>query len=167
MIVRDATLDDVEVITAIYNHVIDESDAIWIDDHLPTADRRTWLEERQRAGDVVLVAEDDAGLLGYCGYFPFRDKAGYWPTVEHTILLGPNARGRGVGAVLMDALIERARSNGKHVLVAGCDGGNEGAIRFHERHGFRKVADMPAIGRKRGKPVDLVLLQLDLHREAP
>ncbi|MEZ5204783.1 MAG: GNAT family N-acetyltransferase [Acidimicrobiales bacterium] len=81
--------------------------------------------------------------------------------------LGPNARGRGVGAVLIDALIERARSNGKHVLVAGCDGGNEGAIRFHERHGFRKVADMPAIGRKRGKPVDLVLLQLDLHREAP
>ena len=115
----------------------------------------------------VLVAEDDAGLLGYCAYFPFRDKAGHWPTVEHTILLGPNARGRGVGAVLMDALIERARSNGKHVLVAGCDGGNEGAIRFHERHGFRKVADMPAIGRKRGKPVDLVLLQLDLHREAP
>ena len=72
-----------------------------------------------------------------------------------------------MGAALMDALIERARADGKHVLVAGCDGGNEGAIRFHERLGFRKVADMPAIGRKRGRPVDLVLLQIDLHPEEP
>jgi phosphinothricin acetyltransferase len=51
---------------------------------------------------------------------------------------------------------------GKSVLVAGVDGGNEASIRFHERLGFREVARMPAVGRKFGEPVDLVLLQKDL-----
>ena len=91
-----------------------------------------------------------------------------YPEVDHhTILLGPGARGRGVGQRLLDALVERVRAAGKLVMVAGCDGANTGAIRFHERNGFRRVAEMPAIGRKRGKPVDLVLLQRDLAEGAP
>lgn len=161
--VRDATTSDIAAITAIYNHVIDESDAIWIDDPLPVADRLAWFERQQAGGMPVLVAEaDGAEVLGYAAAFAFRDKPGYWPTVEHTILLGPDARGRGVGQLLLDALVERVEALGKRVTVAGCDGGNEGAIRFHERNGFRRVAEMPAIGRKRGHPVDLVLLQRDL-----
>lgn len=164
MLIRDATADDVPAITAIYNQVIAESDAIWLDDPLPEADRLAWFERQQEAGHPVLVAEPDGGgrLLGYCAYFPFRDKSGYWPTVEHTILLAPGERGHGVGQALLEALIERARHAGKQVMVAGCDGGNEGAIRFHQRNGFHEVARMPGVGRKRGRPVDLVLLQLDL-----
>ena len=111
----------------------------------------------------MLVAEaDDRTILGYCAAFPFRDKPGYWPTVEHTILLTPEGRGHGVGQALLDELVERCRAAGRRVMVAGCDGGNVGAIRFHQRNGFHEVARMPAVGRKRGRPVDLVLLQLDL-----
>lgn len=162
--VRDATADDVAAITAIYNHVIDESDAIWIDEPLPVADRLAWFERQQADGLPVLVAVgSDDEVLGYCAAFAFRDKPGYWPTVEHTILLDPDARGRGVGQLLLDALVDRVRAIGKLVMIAGCDGGNEGAIRFHERNGFRRVAELPAIGRKRGRPVDLVLLQRDLE----
>ncbi|HRW36869.1 MAG TPA: N-acetyltransferase family protein [Aquihabitans sp.] len=160
--IRDATDDDVAAITAVYNHVIDESDAIWIDDPLPEADRRAWLARQRAAGMPTLVAEVDGTVVGYSACFAFRDKPGYWPTVEHTILLGPGARGRGIGQRLLDALVDRAVALGKQVMVAGCDGGNEGAIRFHERNGFRRVAEMPAVGRKRGHPVDLVLLQRDL-----
>jgi phosphinothricin acetyltransferase len=162
MLIRDATEADVAAITAIYNEVILESDAIWLDDPLPYDDRLAWFGRQQDAGLPVLVAVEGDEVLGYCAYFPFRDKSGYWPTVEHTILLAPGARGQGVGQALLDALVARARAAGKHVMVAGCDGGNEGAIRFHERNGFREVARMPAIGRKHGRPLDLVLLQLDL-----
>ncbi len=160
--IRDATADDVAAITAIYNHVIGESNAIWIDDPLPEADRRAWLERQRANGMPTLVAEAGGAVLGYCAAFPFRDKPGYWPTVEHTILLGPEARARGVGQLLLEALVERVQAMGKRVMLAGCDGGNDGAIRFHERNGFRRVAELPGIGRKRGLPVDLVLLQRDL-----
>jgi L-amino acid N-acyltransferase YncA len=82
--------------------------------------------------------------------------------VEHTIHVDAAHRGQGVGDALLRAMIDRLRSMGKAVLVAGLDAGNDGSARFHERFGFRRVAHLPGVGRKAGQPVDLVLLQLDL-----
>lgn len=161
--VRDAEPRDLHAIVDIYNDVIDTSDAIWLDEHVTHADRLAWYDEQVVAGFPVLVAVDEADrVVGYGSFGPFRAKAGYWPTVEHTIHVHRDHRERGVGQALLDALVARAVALGKRVLVAGIDGGNEGSIRFHERNGFREVARMPAIGRKHDRPVDLVLLQLDL-----
>jgi phosphinothricin acetyltransferase len=159
VIVRDATLDDVAAITAIYNHVIGESDAIWLDEEVTLDDRRAWLQGQLDAGRPTLVAVEGGEVIGYCAAFAFRDKSGYRATAEHTILLAPGHRGSGTGQALLDALIERAAAAGTRVLVAGCDAGNHGAIAFHERNGFQEVARMPGVGRKHGRPVDLVLLQ--------
>lgn len=161
--VQDAEPRDLHAIVDIYNDVIDTSDAIWLDEHVTHADRLAWYDEQVVAGFPVLVAvEEGDHVVGYGSFGPFRTKAGYWPTVEHTILLTPEGRGHGVGQALLDELVERCRAAGRRVMVAGCDGGNVGAIRFHQRNGFHEVARMPAVGRKRGRPVDLVLLQLDL-----
>ncbi|WP_426571920.1 N-acetyltransferase family protein [Aquihabitans sp. McL0605] len=160
--IRDATEDDLEQITAIYNDVILTSDAIWLDEVIDLEDRRAWFRGL-RDDDVVLVADDGHGtVLGYTACFEFRTKSGYWPTVELTILLHRDHRGTGLGEQLLGALIERARAAGRHVMIAGIDGSNTGSMRFHERLGFREVARMPGVGRKFGRPVDLVLLQLDL-----
>jgi L-amino acid N-acyltransferase YncA len=163
--VRDAEPRDLPAIVEIYNDVIDTSDAIWIDDHVTQADRLAWYDELVTSGFPVLVAVDAADddlVTGYASFGPFRSKAGYWPTVEHTIHIHRDWRGRGVGQALLDALVDRAVRLDKHVMVAGVDGGNDRSIRFHERNGFREVGRMPAIGRKFDRPVDLVLLQLDL-----
>jgi len=163
VIVRDAVAADVATITAIYNDVIDTSDAIWIDEHVSVDDRLAWFAEQQRVGLPVVVAVTDAAeVIGYGSLAPFRAKAGYWPTVENTIHIAADHRGQGVGQAILDALIARATALGKRVMVAGSDAGNDGSIRFHQRNGFVEVARMPAIGRKGGRPVDLVLLQLDL-----
>ena len=69
---------------------------------------------------------------------------------------------------MMDALCERARSAGIHVLVGAIDGANEESLRFHERLGFVEVARMPQTGQKFGRWLDLVLVQLMLdERETP
>ena len=62
----------------------------------------------------------------------------------------------------MHALVERARREGKRVMVAAIDGENSGSIRFHERLGFFEVGRMPGIGEKFGRRLDLVLMQLIL-----
>ena len=161
--IRDATEDDIEAMTEIYNQVVKDSDSIWIDEDVSVEDRLGWFRGL-RPDDVALVAVDTAGtVLGYTACFPFRAKSGYWPTVELTILLHRDHRGEGVGRLLMEALIDRTAAAGRHVLVAGIDGGNVGSIRFHERHGFREVARMPGVGRKMGRPVDLVLMQRELQ----
>ena len=160
--IRPASEADVPALTDVYNEVIATSDAIWLDEPVTVADRLAWLRSL-RDDDACLVAADAAGtFLGYAACFAFREKSGYWPTVELTILLAAPARGQGVGSLLLQALIDHATAVGRRAMVAGIDAANLGSIRFHERFGFREVGRLPAVGRKDGRPVDLVLLQLDL-----
>jgi phosphinothricin acetyltransferase len=107
----------------------------------------------------VLVAVDASGVLGFVSYRPFRDWPGYAHTIEHTIHVRPDARGRGVGALLLASVEDRARSNGVHVMVAATDATNQGSIRFHQRAGFIEVGRMPEVGQLRGTWRDLVLMQ--------
>jgi len=162
VIVRDLTEADVPAITAIYNQLIAETDVIWLEDPVTVEDRIAWLRGL-RPGDAALAAvAEDGSVVGYAAIFEFRAKAGYWPTVELTIMLDHRHRGAGAGQVLMDELVVRAAAAGRQVMVAGIDGGNTGSIRFHERNGFVEVARMPGVGRKHGRPLDLVLMQLAL-----
>lgn len=164
--VRDATVDDVPAILAIYNQVVATSAAIWRDEPVTLADRQAWFAAQQGDAMPVLVAVDAGGtVLGYASFQQFRTIPGYFPTVEHSIHVADGHRGHGLGTLLLDALTERAVAMGKAVMIAGADGGNVGSIRFHERAGFREVARLPGVGRKHGEPVDLVLLQLDLEPE--
>jgi L-amino acid N-acyltransferase YncA len=119
----------------------------------------------------VLVAEVDGAVVGFTAYEYFRGE-GKWPgyrlTMELSIHVAESHWGRGVGRSLIDALVERARAAGIHVLVAAIDGANEASIRFHERLGFEVVGRMPQTGTKFGRWLDLVLMQRILDgRERP
>ena len=167
MIVRDLVEADVPAITAIYNQLIAETDVIWLEEPVTVADRTAWLRGLRPDDAALAAVADDGTVIGYAAIFEFRAKAGYWPTVELTIMLGPGHRGAGAGQALMDELIRRAGAAGRTVMVAGIDGGNSGSIRFHERNGFVEVARMPGVGRKHGRPLDLVLMQRSLPPADP
>lgn len=167
MIIRDLVEGDLPAITAIYNDLVAHTDVIWLEEPVTVEDRTAWLENL-RPDDAALAAVDDDGtVVGYAAIFEFRAKAGYWPTVELTIMLAPDRRGAGTGQALMDGLVARAAAAGRRVMVAGIDGGNTGSIRFHERNGFQTVAHLPGVGRKHGRSLDLVLMQRDLPAAPP
>jgi phosphinothricin acetyltransferase len=162
--VRDAEDSDLEEIVAIYNQVLATTPAMWREQPTSMAERHAWLDET-RAGDFpVLVAADTSGLLGFAACSPFRDWPGYSRTVEHSIHMRADARGRGIGTVLLSALEDQVRSLQAHVMVAGIDATNEGSVRFHQRAGFVEVARMPEVGQLRGEWRDLVLVQKILAR---
>ena len=167
MIVRDLTEDDIPAITAIYNDLIARTDVIWLEEPVTVADRTAWLHGLRPDDAALAAVADDGTVIGYAAIFEFRAKAGYWPTVELTIMLHQAHRGAGAGQALMDELVSRAITAGRHVMVAGIDGGNTGSIRFHERNGFRTVGRMPGVGRKHGHPLDLVLMQRTLPAADP
>jgi phosphinothricin acetyltransferase len=167
VIIRDLTEDDVPAISAIYNQLIAETDVIWLEEPVTVEDRTAWLRSLRPDDAALAAVAEDGSVIGYAAIFEFRAKAGYWPTVELTIMVDERHRGLGAGQALMDDLIARATEAGRQVMVAGIDGGNTGSIRFHERNGFVQVARMPGVGRKHGRPLDLVLMQLALPPADP
>jgi phosphinothricin acetyltransferase len=159
MPIRPATEADLPAITAIFNDVIANSTAIYADDPLTLEDRSAWFAQRRDAGYPVLVADDGADVLGVASFGDFRAWPGFRHTVEHSVHIRADARGRGLGSALVAALFEPARALGKHVMIAGIDAANDGSIRMHERLGFRRGAVLREVGRKFGRWLDLEFMQ--------
>lgn len=166
--IRDAETSDLDTITAIHNHAVVHTTSIWNEDAVDVADRAAWLADRRTRGYPVIVAVDESGVLGYASFAQWRPHSGYRHTVEHSVYVRGDQRGRGIGKTLMAALIERARAAGIHVMIGGIESGNVASIVLHERLGFAEVGRMPQVGAKFGRWLDLSMLQLTLDdRPAP
>jgi len=97
--------------------------------------------------------------LGFTTYGQFRGGDGYRLTMEHAIYLAPDARGKGLGRGLLEAVEDHARAAGAHALIAGISGENDPAIAFHAAMGFDHVGLIPEAGHKFGRFLDLVLMR--------
>ncbi|MEA5670240.1 N-acetyltransferase family protein [Pseudomonas sp. MH2] len=161
--IRDALPEDVAGILDIYNDAVRNTTAIWNEQQVDLANRKAWVAARVEQGYPVLVAVDESGVLGYASFGDWRTFEGYRFTVEHSVYVRGDQRGKGLGPVLMQLLIERARSCGKHVMVAAIESGNAASVRIHERLGFVVTGQMPQVGVKFGRWMDLTLMQLVLN----
>ncbi len=86
MEIRDAGPQDIEGITAIYNHAVLQTTAIWNETAVDTANRLAWLADRRKAGYPVLVGIDEAGeVVAYASFGDWRAFDGFRGTVEHSI----------------------------------------------------------------------------------
>ena len=110
-----------------------------------------------------LVAEIDGDVVGYVCAVPFRPRPAYRFTVEDSVYVAPEAKGRGVGRALLQAVIAHCEAMGLRRMVALVgDSGNAGSIRLHEACGFVRVGVLPAVGFKHGRWVDVVFLHRPL-----
>jgi len=148
---------------AILNEVIVNSTAIY--DYKPrTPDMmQAWWDAKEKGSYPVVGVVDDAGtLLGFATYGPFRNWPAYKYSVEHSIYVERSQRGKGLGRVLLGAIIEAAKEQQYHVMIGGIDSANAGSIALHEKFGFTKCAEIRQAGYKFGRWLDLVFYQLVL-----
>jgi len=158
--VRDAVEADVDAILEIYNEVIANSTAVYATEPVPLSERLSWFKERRARGYPVLVATKGSVVVGFASFGEWRGAwHGFRYTVEHSVHVRADERGRGVGFDLVEALFPYARARNVHVMVGGIDAANLDSIRFHERLGFRRVAHFHEVGRKFGRWLDLVFMQ--------
>jgi len=158
----DANEADLPGILAIYNDAVLNTTAIWNETLVDLANRRAWLLERQALGFPVLVAQQAGEVLGYATYGPWRPHDGYKYSAEHSVYVRRDQRGRGLGLHLLQALIERARAANLHVMIAAIESENAASIRLHKRLGFVVSGQMPQVGRKFERWLDLTFMQLIL-----
>lgn len=159
VVVRDAVEADLPAVLAIHNHVVATSTANFSYHAVGLEDRRAFVAERQARGYPFLVAVEGEALLGYASFGPFRPHDGYLRTVEHSIYVAEAHRRRGAAGRLMPALIDRARTADKHVMVGGLDAANAASVALHRRFGFEAVGTMPQVGFKFGRYLDLLWMQ--------
>lgn len=164
--IRPATIEDLEAINRLYNREIEEGTATW--DYEPwTAEAREQWFAKQDPEEPVLVVEVDAVFAGF-GYLSwYRTKAGYLYTREDTLYIDPAFHRRGLGALLLEALIEQARSQSIRVLIAQIEAENTASITLHERFGFVRVGTEREVGYKFGRWLDATAMQLRLPDGGP
>lgn len=161
--IRDATEHDLPAIRAIYNDAVLNTTAIWNEQPVDLANRQAWFSARQAQQYPILVAVDNDEVTGYASFGDWRPFEGFRYSVEHSVYVRNDQRGKGLGPSLMQALIERARNCDKHVMVAAIESGNLASIRLHERLGFVTTGQMPQVGIKVGRWLDLTFMQLTLN----
>jgi L-amino acid N-acyltransferase YncA len=159
MELRDADAEDLPAILAIYNEVILNSTAVYAEDIVDLADRQAWFEARRRAGFPVLVAATDREVLGFGSFGDWRPWPCYAATVEHSVHVRADRRGRGIGRAIVAELVEQARGAGKHVILGGIDADNAASIGLHRSLGFDEAARHREVGRKFGRWLDLVIME--------
>jgi phosphinothricin acetyltransferase len=157
--IRNASPDDLPMILGIYNEVIAHTTAVYSEQPVSLADRLEWLRGRESAGYPVLVACDASGVTGFASFGDFRAWPCYCHTVEHSLHVRADRRGRGIGRTLLLELMARAAAAHKHVMVAGIDADNQASIALHQSLGFEQAGLLKQVGRKFGRWLDLVFLQ--------
>jgi len=126
-----------------------------------------WFDAKERAGYPVIGAIDDSGrLLGFATYAQFRDRPAYKYAMEHSVYVNRDCRGRGIGRLLLTAIIDRARAGDVHTLIAGIDAENAISIELHRRFGFTFCGEVRDAGFKFGRWLHLQFYQLILETPA-
>jgi len=149
-------------ILAIYNEVIRNSTAVYSDAEVTLANREAWFDAKAAQGFPVLVACDacDASdVLGFGTFGEFRAWPCYRYSVEHSVHVRADSRGRGIGRALVLALLEAAAGQRMHCMIAGIDAENAVSIGLHESLGFTVVGHFREVGFKFGRWLDLKFLQ--------
>lgn len=154
-------------ILAILNEAIEHSTALY--DYRPrtTAMMESWFDSKEKGQYPVIGAVDEQNrLLGFASYGPFRNWPAYKYSVEHSVYVDKDCRGRGVGTLLLEALIARAREQQYHNVIGGIDATNDVSIALHKRFGFQFCGRVMHAGFKFGRWLDLDFYQLILDTPA-
>jgi L-amino acid N-acyltransferase YncA len=160
--IRKAVHEDAAAIQEIYAHHVLHGTASF--DTVP----RTLIETQERIASIsargwpFLVAEILGEVLGYAYVTQFRDRAAYSSSCENSIYVRFDRRGSGIGKILLAELLKQSEVFGFRQMIAVIGGGEPASIAVHASLGFAHAGRMKSVGRKKGKWLDTVYMQLPL-----
>ena len=162
--IRDARPEDLPHVREIYNHYVANSTVTFDEDAMTLREWKSKYAYLTKLGMPFIVAESPSGqILGYALVSPWKQKRAYRFTVENSIYLGAASTGKGLGPVLMQALIDKSKEAGlKEMIAVIADKGAEASIKMHENFGFTEIGRMGRVGYKFDRWLGTVLMQKSL-----
>ena len=165
VVLRPAMEADLDGCRAIYALEVAEGTASFELDGPDLGEMRRRHAAVTALGSVWLVAELADGIGGFAYAGAYRPRPAYRHTLENSVYVARRARGRGLGQMLLQRLIDETTERGFREMIAIIgDSGNHASIRLHERCGFARVGTLEQVGYKFGRWLDTVLMQRHLAR---
>lgn len=168
--IRSATEEDAAAIAQIYAQHVRTGTASFDTIPLTVEESRMKIATILTKGWPFLVAERDGNAIGYAYVAQFRDRPAYSFACEDSIYVDEDAIGLGVGSALLRELIVAATAFGFRQMLAVIGGGEPASVALHAKMGFEQAGRMRSVGRKFGRWLDTVYMQLALgqgDRQSP
>jgi L-amino acid N-acyltransferase len=160
-IIRPATESDLVAINDIYNHYVQHSTCTYQEEPEPLDGRRQWFGHHGGQHPVI-IAEAGGQVAGWGSLSAFHARSAYRRTVENSVYVHHQLHRRGIGSLLLQELIVRARSLGHHAIIAGIDAEQTASVALHAKFHFEKAGHLKQVGFKFGRWLDVVYMQLVL-----
>ena len=156
MTIRKAERKDIQALLEIYNHEVLYGVST-LDINAKTIEQWTvWFENHNIKNHPLIVCEDEGKVVGYSTLSSYREKEAYASTVELSIYVHPQHRGKGIGSVLMREIISMAKEDETvHTVVSVITSGNAASERLHSKFGFTFSGTIKEVGMKFGKYLDI------------
>jgi phosphinothricin acetyltransferase len=165
--VRPAADGDLAAIAQIFAHYVTTSLVTFEETPPELPHWRERLAALADAGLPFLVAEADETVDGYAYASPWRPKPAYRYTVEDSVYLAPEWRGRGLGRLLLEELLAACAAAGVHQVIAViADTGDPASAAVHGACGFTSAGRLRGVGRKHGRWIDTLLMQRPVRPRA-
>ena len=161
--VRASTLADIPAITQIYRHHVLHGTGSFETEPPDPAEMTRRRDEVLGRHLPYLVAEDDGQIVGYAYANWFKARPAYRFSAEDSIYVANGQHGKGLGRLLMAALIDACEQAGVRKLIAVIgDSGNHGSVGVHTAAGFVHVGTLQSVGWKFGRWLDIVMMEKTL-----
>ncbi len=160
--IRVATELDIPAILEITNYEILNSTVLYEYEARSLDTQLQWFNDKMANGWPVLVAELNGAVVGFGTFGKFRERIAYRFSVEHSVYVHKDHRGKAIGNALMVELIRLAKTQGYHTMIAGIDSSNMGSVEFHRKFGFEVIGTFKEVGFKFDKWLNVVFMQLIL-----
>ncbi len=158
--IRNCEISDLDAVLEITNYAILKTTAIYDDEARTMDELKCWYSEKQEKEFPIFVAVKDENVVGFGTYGAFRQKYGSRFTVEHSVYVNPDENGKGIGSMLLAALIAKAKSQNMRSMIAAIDASNEASVAFHRKFGFSEIGICHEAGNKFNQWLDLLLMEL-------
>jgi L-amino acid N-acyltransferase YncA len=151
--IRDLRIEDWPAVRVIYEAGIRGGDATF------ETEPPSWERWDAAHPELRLVAERRGAVAGFAALSPASARHCYRGVGEVSVYVAEEARGAGLGRLLLEALVERSEEGGYWTLTAGVFPENEASLRLHRACGFREVGVRQGIGEAGGVWRDVTWLE--------
>jgi len=156
--IRDAVLNDLQVIVEIYNSTIPGRMVTADTEPITVSDRKEWFLKHSPGYRPLWVIENNQKICAWVSFEPFYGRPAYNKTAELSIYIHEDYRGKGLGKFILKEVLKACPELDIKTLLGFVFGHNEPSLRLFYHFGFEKWAMLPRVAELDRVERDLVIV---------